>query len=64
MSPELIFLACVIGLAAIILIVIKFVRIVPKCPQCKKIAEIYDSSVSEAWLDCQCLNCGYKWRIK
>lgn len=64
MSPELMFILGAIGLIIIVGLVIKCVRIIPECPHCEEIGEIYDSSVSEAWLDCMCLSCGYKWRIE
>ena len=65
MSEGLILLLCVLGLGAVAFFVMTCIRIRPECPQCEsKNAEIYDSNVSEAWLDCVCHDCAYKWRIK
>jgi transposase-like protein len=42
---------------------LRSIRIKPKCPQCESMnCDIYDSRVIQAYLDCQCHDCGYKWR--
>jgi len=51
------------ALLVVAFIIIKSLRIVPQCPQCEsKNCEIYDSRVIEAYLDCICHDCQYKWR--
>lgn len=64
MSLGLIILLGAISLLLTACVLIKLIRIVPECPQCEKIGEIYDSSIRDAWLDCRCLSCSYKWRIE
>lgn len=65
MSSGLLCLLCALALLAGAMWLISCIRIVSTCPQCESVrCEIYDSSVSEAWLDCVCHQCGYKWREK
>ena len=53
-----------LGLALIVFVLLKSICIIPECPQCKKVGEITDSNVKEAWLDCRCIRCGFMWRIE
>ena len=56
--------AAIVLLLVVVIMLLRSIRITPECPQCQKVGEIYDSNVSEAWLDCVCHDCGYRWRIK
>ena len=67
MSTVLVIALSILGIAVVVSLLtwlMTCIQITPICPQCEKVGEIYDSNVSEAWLDCVCHDCGYKWRIK
>jgi len=68
MSMTLIVILSVLGITlgiSFIFWLLTCISIVPKCDQCKSTdCEIYNSHVREAWLDCVCHACGYKWRIQ
>jgi hypothetical protein len=63
MSEALIFVGGFLALLMVAFFMFRSIKIHPQCPQCdSRNCDIYDSRIIEAYLDCVCHDCGYKWR--
>ena len=63
MSEVLMIVGGLVAFVVIAFFMFRSIKITPICPQCEsENCSIYDSRIIEAYLDCECHDCKYKWR--